>query len=446
MNSKELRAKRAQLVKDAQAIIGADNVSPEDMARADAMLDESDRILKQVESVERAERLALESGLAASSAGSERGGVLLPFNLAREREIVGRMLASRNPARFADLAQADRDYVAESLAREKRILRAAALACHFGAPLSNFASAEDVAHYHARFQAAGNEATNTAGGYTVAPLFEADLLIAMKAYGNMRGVSRVISTSTGATLPWPTMDDTGNVASIITTENTQVSADTDLAFNQVSIGAWTYKSGYLPVSVQLLQDSVFDFDSLIRDAIAIRFARGQNAHFTTGTGSSQPKGVVTAATLGVTGASGQTTSLIIDNLFDLVASIDPAYRAGAQFMAADPTWQALRKLKDTLGRPLWEPSLTAGVPDMLIGYPYVTNQQVPQMAASAKSVLFGNFSNYLIRDTLGMQMLVLRERFADYLQVAWMAYMRSDGNLICSPTVAPIKYFQHPAS
>ena len=71
---------------------------------------------------------------------------------------------------------------------------------------------------------------------------------------------------------------------------------------------------------------------------------------------------------------------------------------------------------------------------------------MPVMAANAKSILFGDFSNYVIRDTLGLQIMVLRERYADELQVAWSAWMRSDGNWLCPSAGVNMKYFQNSAT
>jgi HK97 family phage major capsid protein len=259
----------------------------------------------------------------------------------------------------------------------------------------------------------------------------------------MREVSRHILTDTGAALPWPTMDDTSNLATIVS-ENATLSADTDLVFGTKSLGSFTYASGPLPVSLQLLQDSAFDFGSVIEAAIVNRFGRKQNNDFTTGAGTTLPFGVVVGAASGTVGATGETVSVIYDDFVNLIHSVDPAYRAGARFMFHDSVLKALRLLKDTQGRPLFVPSVVAGVPDTIADYPFTINQSMAVMAANAKSVLFGNFQNYIIRDVLGMQMMVLRERFADSLQVAWLAFMRSDGKLISAGS--PIKYFANSAT
>ncbi|MFF4746796.1 phage major capsid protein [Streptomyces sp. NPDC001268] len=271
-------------------------------------------------------------------------------------------------------------------------------------------------------------ATGAAGGYVVPPEFRAQMVETMKFYGAMRQVSEVITTSTGATLPWPTNDDTANVGAILS-ENTQVT-EQDVTLGQQDIGAYMYTSKLVRVSLQLLQDSVLDFEGWLARKLGERIGRIQNTHFTTGTGTSQPEGVQTNATIGKTGTTGQTTSVTYDDLVDLVHSVDPAYRNSGrvQFMLADSTLGAVRKLKDSQNRPLWQPSVQEGVPDKVLGYDYIVNQDMPAMAANAKSILFGDFfAGYLIRDVQDIQTLRLAERYADFLQVGFLAFARADG-------------------
>lgn len=271
-------------------------------------------------------------------------------------------------------------------------------------------------------------ATGAAGGYLVPPEFRAKMVEAMKFYGAMRDVAEVITTQTGATLPWPTNDDTANVGAILA-ENTQVT-EQDVTIGQADIGAFMYTSKLVRVSLQLLQDAAFDLESWLPRKLGERIGRIQNTHFTTGTGTAQPEGVQTNAVIGKTGLVGQTTSVTYDDLIDLIHSIDPAYRNSgrARFMLNDLTLATVRKLKDGQNRPLWEPSVQVGVPDGLLGYAYTVNQDMPVMAANARSVLFGDFfAGYLIRDVQDVQMLRLAERYADYLQVGFLGFARADG-------------------
>ncbi|MDQ3432559.1 MAG: phage major capsid protein [Actinomycetota bacterium] len=271
-------------------------------------------------------------------------------------------------------------------------------------------------------------ATGAAGGYLVPAQFRAKLVEAMKYYGPMREVAEVITTETGATLPWPTSDDTANVGAILA-ENGQVT-EQDVTLGQADVGAYMYTSKLVRVSYQLLQDSAFDVESWLARVLGQRIGRIQNTHFTTGTGTAQPEGVQTNAVVGKQGIVGQTTSITYDDLIDLIHSVDPAYRESANngFMLHDLSLAKVRKLKDTQGRPLWEPSVQAGVPDSVLGYRYRINNDMPQMAASVKSILFGDlFAGYLIRDVRDIQMIRLSERYADYLQVGFLGFARADG-------------------
>jgi HK97 family phage major capsid protein len=275
--------------------------------------------------------------------------------------------------------------------------------------------------------------TQSAGGYAVAPAFYNVLTEALKDFGGMRDVATVIATETGASMPMPTENDTSNVGAILA-ENAQVS-ETDVTFGIVTLGAFKYTSGSVLISLELLQDSAFDLNAFIARKLGERIARIQNAHFSTGTGSGQPTGVIPAAAVGTTGATGQTTSLIYDDLVNLIHSVDPSYRTpGARFMMADGTLKAIKKLKDTQGHPLWQPSLTAGTPDSLLGYGITINQQMAAMAANAKSIAFGDLSKYFIRDVKGITVVRLAERYADFGQVGFLAFARADGNLLDAGT------------
>lgn len=281
------------------------------------------------------------------------------------------------------------------------------------------------------------------GGYLVPQGFAEDLDKALKAFGGMRSVARLLPTPTGNDLPWPTVDDTSNVGELLA-EN--VAAGTqDVAFGQVILKAYKYSSKVVLVSNELLQDSFFDVNSMLRDLLAERLGRITNTHFTTGTGTGQPKGVVTEAGSGKVGATGQTTSIVGDDLIDLAHSVNVAYRQAGQcyYMMADSSLKAVKKLKDTTNRYLWIPSLAVGEPDTINGWPYVVNEDVAAMAANAKSVLFGNFNKYIIRDVLEVTLVRLVERYAEYGQVGFIAFARADGRAI---NPAAMKYYANSAT
>lgn len=289
--------------------------------------------------------------------------------------------------------------------------------------------------------------TNNTGAYTVPQAFLDQLDIALKAYGGMMQASSILRTDTGATMPMPSFNYT-NVLATIVGENTAGSLDATTPFNAVNLGAFTYRSPILPVSYEFLQDTAFG-EGFIVDALGQSLARAVNAHATVGTGTGQPRGVVTDAILGKTGTTGQTTSVIFDDLVDLVHSIDPAYRASnCQFMMADSSLKVVRKIKDTSGRPIFLPGydgLAGAMADTLLGYPIQVNQDVAAMAANAKSILFGRFDKYKLRIVRDVSMLRLTERYADSLQVAFILFMRADGRLLDAGT-NPVKYYANSAT
>jgi HK97 family phage major capsid protein len=286
----------------------------------------------------------------------------------------------------------------------------------------------------AGFDAAANQelraagvATGAAGGYFVPQGFRAKVVEAQKAVGSVRSVAETITTETGNTLPWPTADDTGNVGAILA-ENTQVT-EQDFTIGQAQLGAFMYTSKLVRVSLQLLQDSAFSIDTWLPRKLGERIGRIQNTHFTTGVGTTQPEGVQTNAAIGKTGTTGQTLTVVFDDLIDLVHSVDIAYRTSgrARFMMHDLSVAVARKLKGSDGQYIWQPSVQVGEPDSILGYGVTINNDMPVMAANAKSILFGDFyAGYIIRDVLGFQLMRLEERYADYLQVGFLGFARAD--------------------
>ncbi len=268
--------------------------------------------------------------------------------------------------------------------------------------------------------------TGSAGGYLVPSEFRRELIETMVTFGGVRAVASHVDTETGANLPWPTVNDTANVGAILA-ENTQV-AEQDVVLGTADLDAYMYTSKLVRVSLQLIQDSGFDVEQWLQGALATRIARIQNTHFTTGTGTAQPLGIATSPTTGVTAAS--QTAVTYDELVSLESSVDPEYiqGPGVGFMMNTTTLATIRKLKDTTNRPLLEPDVQAGAPRSLLGHKVFVNQAMSNMAASTKPVLFGNFrAAYVTRDAGPMSVARLSERYADFLQVGFLAFLRSDG-------------------
>jgi len=305
--------------------------------------------------------------------------------------------------------------------------------------------------------------TGSEGGYAVPNLIASQLIDSMKAFGTMRRVAEVIATADGRPLSYPASDGTAEVGEWIGQNTTATSADP--TFGTVSLNVFKASSKIVAAPIELLQDATIDMEGFIRRRLAQRLGRVTNAGFTTGSGTTQPDGIVPRAGAGKVGATGQTTTIIYDDLIDLVHAVDPAYRGGrAAFMTSDAMLRVLRKLKDTAGRPIWMPSYDTGIAqlprsaqqggftaeespavyDFLLGYPVYVNNDMAAPAASAKSMLFGDLSYYKIRDA--MDVLLFRftdSAYAKLGQVGFLAWLRTGGNLV---DTAAVKYYQNSAT
>lgn len=281
--------------------------------------------------------------------------------------------------------------------------------------------------------------TNSAGGYLIAPEYMSEIDKAMKDYSGILQVARVVETATGANLPWPTSDATARKAAIVA-ENAQ-STPTDFTFGQKSLDAYMLRD-MAAASLEIVQDSEFDLDMFIADAFAESFGRGLNTYFTTGTGSGQPNGIVTASTLGKTAASA--TAFTRAEMVDFLHSVDPGYRKtpSCGWMFSDTVLAAIKKLSFGSGddRPLWQVSMREGEPDRLEGYPYWINQDMSTaLTTGQKIMLFGDHRKYIVRRVRGMYLRRLEERFIDYGQIGFIAFARYDGELI---NTAAVKHFK----
>jgi HK97 family phage major capsid protein len=404
--SKDLREQRASIWEKMQETYGSGDMSAEAEQKYDRLEAEYDALDVKIERAERQEARAAANGKV------DRKGVVAPSD---ELDDDGEEFEKGYTSAFNRWLRAG----INSLGHEdQKILQ------------SGFVKDDAIRN-------AQGVGTGAAGGYAVPPAFRQKVVEKLAFMANMRQYAEVITTETGADLPWPTEDDTTEGA--ILGENTQASEE-DFALGTNNIGAYMYHSKVVRASLQIVQDGFFDLDDWLSTRLARRIARVQNRHFTVGTGTSQPDGLITSAAVGVTAAS--TTLVTYDELVDLTESIDAAYLEGSdpRFMFNQKFRKGLRKLKDGNQRPLWEPSMTAGTPALLMGYPTALNNYVPEPAANAKTVAFGDIKEaYLIRDVSDFALLRLTERYAEFLQVGYLGFQRSDGTLQNSNAVRTLR-------
>jgi HK97 family phage major capsid protein len=299
-------------------------------------------------------------------------------------------------------------------------------------------------------RAAMSTTTTTEGGYTTALEYQRSIEQALKEYGGMRAAATVFNTETGMQLQFPSADATAEVGEIVG-QNTAV-ATGETTFGLVTLDVYKYSSKKIALPFELLQDSFIDIEAYIREVLQMRLGRIQNTHYTVGTGTGQPHGIVAGAASGKVGTTGQTLTVIYDDLVDLEHSVDPAYRnmPGVGFMMNDSSLKVVRKIKDSQNRPIFVPGYETGnpggAPDRLLNRPIVINQDVAVMAANAKSILFGAFKKYRIRDVMDLTLFRMTDSaFTLNGQVGFVAFMRSGGRLI-DVSGASVKYYANSAT
>lgn len=277
------------------------------------------------------------------------------------------------------------------------------------------------------------------GASTIPDGFISQLEVNMLHYSGILQVADMLRTDSGNDIYWPTADDTNNSGDIVG-ENSDVSATADPAFAGVTFGAYKFRSKMVKVPYELLEDSAFDMVSFLSQALGERLGRAINTKCTTGTGASEPKGVVTAATLGKTAAS--STAIIVGELIELFHSVDIAYRTAATWMMSDPVAMQIRLLKDSQNRYYWVDNPSQGFAPTVLGRSVTINTAMDSALTTGKKVvLFGDFSKYKVRMVRGTRLRRLVERYADYDQEGFIAFLRADGNLVDAGT-APIKYLK----
>ena len=291
--------------------------------------------------------------------------------------------------------------------------------------------------------------TGSEGGNTVQTIVASRLIDLMKAYAFMRAVSDQVSTENGADMSFPTSDGTAETGEWVAQNAAAAAADPTFGTRAVN----TFKAGskVVAVPIELLQDSQIDIAGFVLNRLGQRIGRISNTGYTTGSGTGQPFGFVSVASTGKIGTTGQTLTIIYDDLVDLVDSLDVAYLQGPnepKFMMSQTMRRVVRKIKDTSGRPIWTPSydsgMTAGTPDRLLGYPVAINNDMAVPAANAKSLAFGDFKKYLIRDA--MQVTLYRfddSAYAKNGQVGFLAWARTGGNLL---DLNAVKLYAHSAT
>ena len=272
--------------------------------------------------------------------------------------------------------------------------------------------------------------TDSEGGYLVPDEYEKKLVEALQDEVFFRSLATVIRTSSGDR-KIPIVTSKGEAAWI--DEGGQF-PESDDSFGQTSIGAYKLAT-MIKVSDELLNDSVFNIEQYISKEFGRRIGTKEEEAFFIGDGQGKPIGLFNATGGAETGVTAASTSITFDDIMDLYYSLRAPYRNKATWLLNDSTVKAIRKLKDSNGNYIWQPSVREGEPDRILNRPYRTSIYVPELAEGKRVMAFGDYSYYWIADRQGRSFKRLNELYAATGQVGFLACERVDGKLILSEAV-----------
>jgi HK97 family phage major capsid protein len=403
----ELTTKRAQLVQGATLVIDtakaeSRDLTEEEQAAFDAMMGQADAVAEEAATEERSLR-------------AERA----KLDLQKKRERVVR------PAPGV--------IVRNSLTPQsgRMVLRAWALGGK-GASLDTFHAAEamgvDVRESKMVLRGTSTQSVGSAalGGNTVPDLWSDSLIKHLKYVCPIRTYCQTITTTHGDEIHYPISDDTGATAQDTSESEEVVVADSSFVNPNRTLRAWK-RSSSMRITRELLQDSAFNLEEWIKFNLLGRIGRRQAQEFIAGTGTNEANGIVTNATI-----VENPMQASYDDLVKLVYSIDGEYLDGSVFIMSKSMLRDIRRAVDSSGRPLWEMSQNAGMengqPSRLLGYPVIVSDDVPYESDGDANIVFGNLSQYIVRDVGGVELVRSEHEYARLDEIAFYAHARADGN------------------
>ncbi len=266
--------------------------------------------------------------------------------------------------------------------------------------------------------------------------FGDQIITSMKHYSGILEASNIIRTQGGNPLPFPTLDDTATKGSRIG----EGVSDTvnDLTYGTKQLDAYTYTSGVIKWSYELLQDGAFDLPAHTNQVASERLGRILNEEMSTANGSDKPNGILNAASTGLTATA--TNAITRDEIVDFIYSVDRAYRPNGALMMHDSTVAAIRKLAFGASddRPLYQAgNAQLGEPATIEGHRFIVNNDFDELTSGVSSnvMAFGDWSRYYVRIARDMQLVRTDERYVDERVVAFFMFLRADSELMDSGAI-----------
>lgn len=268
--------------------------------------------------------------------------------------------------------------------------------------------------------------TDSAGGNTAAPEFLAELIRPLRNFASVLNAgARVITTSNGNELTVPTLLTPGAAT---TTAEAGTMGGTDPTFGQKTLKAYRHDQ-LIKVSRELIEDSAIDIEALIAVLIGENIGARLGGKLSVGAGTTETAGLITASTVGKTGATGVTGAFTFDDLIDLHYSVSAPYRVNGAWLFADTALAAARKLKGSDGQYIWSPSVQVGQPDLVLGKPVFTDAYMDAPGLGKLPIGFGDVSRYWVRIVNSLAIERSDHVAFNTGEVAFRGVLRADGVL-----------------
>jgi len=283
--------------------------------------------------------------------------------------------------------------------------------------------------------------TDANGGFLVPNGMSETIIRMINESSPMRALAGVETISSDSL---DLIEDTTDMDAVWADETTARDNDT----NTATIGRNTIDTFEMyaqPKATQkLIDDGAIDIEQWIAEKVADKFARLEATSFIAGNGTTAPKGILTYTAGTSFGqveqiASGTSAVVTADSLIRLFYALKDEYAKRATFLMHRTTLQAVRLLKEaTTNQYLWQPGLSAGTPDTLLGAPVAVAADMPIPAAASLSIAVGDFKRaYLIVDRVGIR--TLRDPFTSKPFVKFYTTKRVGGKVVNTDALKLLK-------
>jgi HK97 family phage major capsid protein len=291
--------------------------------------------------------------------------------------------------------------------------------------------------------------TGAEGGYTVPRELDATIEATLKAASPIRAIANVVQVGSNG---YRKLVTSGGTPSGWASEAAARPTTATPTFNEIAPPMGELYAN--PAASQaLLDDAGFDVEAWLAGEIAMEFAKAEGSAFVSGDGVNKPRGFLNGPTAATgdsvrafgtiqhlaSGAAGDFGANPQERLIDLVQSLRGPYRQGASWVMNASTLARIRKMKTSDGAFLWSAGLAAGQPDLLLGYPVVEAEDMPDIAAGSAAIAFGNFrAGYLIAER--QETVILRDPYSNKPYVHFYATKRVGGTVSNSEAIKVMKF------